>query len=145
MRGLGRGLATWGANNLLKKLIMNSIGRLRRGWRITLGYPTDTILLPVHGRVGGDAMKLVIGSKGNSLEVRPEKTTRTRGFDVKALRRTVTVQDLRGRGNGFKVRGTVDVAGQVEKTERLLFLLDLSMIAGVRLLTRNHGGEGSPN
>lgn len=76
-------------------------------------------------------MKLVIGSKRNGLEMRPEKTFFAGQLMINAFRRTVTIQDLGGGWGRLKVGGAIDVVDQVVKAERLLFPLDVPMVAGL--------------
>ena len=141
MRGLGRGLPAWCADDLLEKLVLNAIGSLCRGWRVTAGYFVDAVLLlSLHAWVGGHAMELVIGGKRNRLQLGPELTALAGWFQIDGRWRPLSVQDARGRSDRCEVGGAIDIFDQIEKAQGLLSLLDIPMMVGWGMQVRYHGG-----
>ena len=142
MGWLGRGLPAWCADDLLEKLVLNAIGSLCRGRRVAAGYFMDAVLLlSLHTWVGGHAMELVIGGKRNRLQMGPETTALAGWFKIDGLRRrTLSVQDARGRLDRSEIGGAIDVVDQIEKAQGLLFWLDIPMMVGWGMQVRYHGG-----
>ena len=141
MGWLGRGLPAWCADDLLEKLVLNAIGSLCRGRRVTGGDFMDAVLLlSLHAWVGGHAMELVIGGKRHRLQMGPELTALAGWLQIDGRGRTLSAQDARGRLARGEAGGAIDVVDQIEKAQGLLWLLDIPMMVGWGTQVRYHGG-----